>query len=117
MKLPRSGITVLVGCLFGMLGGHCPGQEVGNDGGLVGGACRDHRDCAERCVEGGDFPSGTCTVDCRDDRDCPDFTFCVDEKGGVCLLACDFDDECRGRYDCKSISREGADGNIDVCIH
>ena len=54
---------------------------------VVGGACRDDRDCAERCLEGRDFPDGTCTVDCRDDRDCPGGTYCVDKAGGVCLVA------------------------------
>lgn len=91
-------------------------HDVGVDGGLVGGSCRDDRDCVERCVDGGKFPDGTCTVDCRDDRDCPADTFCIREKGGVCLLACDVDDECRGGYDCKNEDREGRSGKIEVCI-
>lgn len=91
-------------------------HDVGPDGGLVGGSCRDSGDCVERCVEGKDFPGGTCTVECRDDRDCPGDTFCVDKKGGVCLLACGHDDECRGGYECKDVNREGAGGKIDVCI-
>ena len=91
--------------------------DVGPDGGLVGGACRDDHDCAERCVDGGDFPDGTCTVNCRDDRDCPDGTWCIDVKGGVCLLGCGRNDDCRGGYDCHDREREGAGGREAVCIH
>lgn len=91
-------------------------DEVGNDSDLVGGSCRDNRDCVDRCVEGGDFPDGTCTVECRDDRDCPDNTWCVDKKGGVCLLSCDIDEHCRHDYKCKDTDREGAGGKVDVCI-
>lgn len=105
----------LLPILAALLLGAC-NQDVGPDGGLVGGSCRDDRDCAERCVEGGKFPGGTCTVDCRDDRDCPGSTYCVEEKGGVCLLACEYDDECRGGYECKNKDREGAGGKIEVCI-
>lgn len=90
--------------------------DVGNDSDLVGGSCRDNRDCVEICVDGKDFPSGTCTVECRDDRDCPDGTWCIDKKGGVCLLECDIDDHCRGGYSCKDEDREGAGGKASVCI-
>lgn len=95
----------------------CHGGDVGPDGGLVGGACRDGGDCAERCVRGGDFPDGTCTVDCRDDRDCPDGSWCIDVEGGVCLLGCAYDDDCRPPYECKDRNREGAGGREAVCIH
>lgn len=89
---------------------------VGPDSALVGGSCRDHHDCEERCVRGGDFPGGTCTVDCRDDRDCPGDSWCVDRSGGVCLQACDFDGDCRGGYECDDVDREGHGGRIPVCI-
>ena len=95
----------------------CHGGDVGNDSDLVGGSCRDGRDCVERCVEGGKFPGGTCTVDCRDDRDCPGGTWCIDEAGGVCLLECFSDGDCRGGYECKNKDREGAGGRIEVCIN
>jgi hypothetical protein len=84
---------------------------------VVGGSCRDDRDCVERCVEGGDFPDGTCTVACRDDFDCPGYAACVDKEGGICLPLCEHDGECRDGYECKDTDREGADGNIGVCIH
>jgi hypothetical protein len=94
-----------------------PGGDVGNDGPLVGGSCRDSGDCVDRCVKGGDFPGGTCTVECRDDGDCPEFTYCVDKEGGVCLLSCEDGEECRGSYGCHDTDREGAGGKIHVCIH
>jgi hypothetical protein len=104
-------------CLLGLAAVRChPHDEVGNNSGLVGGSCRDDRDCYDQCVEGGDFPGGTCTVPCRDDRDCPDFTWCVDKKGGVCLLDCRDWRDCRPDYDCKDTNREGAGGKIAVCI-
>lgn len=88
-----------------------------HDPGVVGGECRDDRDCAEQCVKGNKFPDGTCTVSCRDDRDCPSFAACVEDEGGICLPMCEHDSECRDRYDCKDRDREGADGKIGVCIH
>jgi hypothetical protein len=92
------------------------GEEIGNDSTLVGGSCHDHHDCEHRCVRGGDFPNGTCTVDCHDDGDCPGGTRCVDRAGGICLLACHDDHDCRGGYDCKRVDREGHGGKIAVCI-
>jgi hypothetical protein len=96
----------------------CGGDSVGNDGSLVGGACRDSEDCASDsfCVRGGDFPGGTCTLECRDDRDCPAGTACIDKEGGICLLLCDFDTDCRRDYDCKAQDRRGHSGDASVCI-
>ncbi|HET6584739.1 MAG TPA: hypothetical protein VFG69_14880 [Nannocystaceae bacterium] len=91
--------------------------EVGNGGGLVGGACDDEDDCAERCLKGKPYPSGTCTLDCDDDRDCPEDSWCIDRDGGVCLLECDVDDHCRSGYGCKEQDRRNEDGDVEVCIH
>ena len=88
----------------------------GPNDGLVGGACNDHRDCKERCLEGKDYPGGMCTVDCRDDRDCPGGTYCTDKSGGVCLLACGNSGDCPGGYVCKDLDAEGGPGKIPVCI-
>jgi hypothetical protein len=95
----------------------CAGDEAGHESTLVGGPCEHDPDCDDRCVEGGDFPGGTCTVDCAHDEDCPAGTRCVDRAGGVCLLACEHDPDCRGSYDCKHVDREGHPGEIAVCIH
>jgi hypothetical protein len=92
------------------------GGGVGNDGTLVGGPCATDRDCAELCARGGDFPGGTCTVPCLDDRDCPSDTACIDKEGGICLLLCHFDTDCRPGYECEDESRRGASGKATVCI-
>jgi hypothetical protein len=88
-----------------------------HNAGVVGGSCRDDHDCFERCVEGGDFPDGTCTVECSGDFDCPGFAACVDKAGGICLPVCGHDSECRDGYHCKDVDREGTSGNVGVCIH
>ena len=93
----------------------CGGDDVGNDGGLVGGACFDSRDCEERCQLGGDYPQGLCTVSCLDDRDCPDGTFCIDTEGGICMLGCDFPEDCRPGYNCEGRSNRGHGGDSLVC--
>lgn len=108
-------MTTLALALVGSRG--CAGDEAGHDSTLVGGPCEHDPDCDDRCVEGGDFPGGTCTVDCAHDPDCPAGTRCVDRAGGVCLLACEHDPDCRGSYDCKHVDREGHPGEIAVCIH
>jgi hypothetical protein len=94
---------------------HC-NEGVGLDGDVVGGPCRGNRDCAERCLRGGDFPGGTCTVDCRDDRDCPASTYCIDVSGGVCLLDCYDRHDCRRDYRCRNKRRRGHSGRTHVCI-
>ena len=111
----------LAGALLGLWvgascghGGGCGG--VGFDSDLVGGPCLDDRDCMDRCLRGGDYPDGTCTVSCSDDVDCPDSTWCVDKAGGVCLLGCGRDDDCRPGYDCKDVKREHGGGDAAVCI-
>jgi hypothetical protein len=103
--------------LFGLilLLGAC-GSGVGNEGDLVGGPCRDDRECARTCVTGGDFPDGTCTVACNDDFDCPSGTACIDKEGGICLLLCNFDSDCRRGYECEDESRRGHSGKATVCI-
>jgi hypothetical protein len=108
--LPAVGLVLSLALAGGCSGG------VGNDGGLVGGDCRDNADCTERCVRGGDFPDGTCTIDCNDDIDCPRGTACVEREGGICLLLCDFDRDCRPSYACEPISRHGHSGSASVCI-
>jgi hypothetical protein len=95
----------------------CYGEDVvGNYGVLVGGECRDSRDCDDVCLRGGDFPDGTCSVECRDDRDCPRGTACIDKQGGVCLLLCDRNADCRHRYQCDDQRRRGHSGHEYVCI-
>jgi len=110
--------TLALAVAGAMVGCHqCgPGDGVGWDSDLVGGACERDGHCVERCLEGGDFPGGTCSLRCDEDAECPDSTFCVDEAGGVCLLACDVDDDCRRGYACEDVDRRGHPGKSPVCI-
>jgi hypothetical protein len=105
-------------CLFVLLTCFgCYGEDiVGNHGVLVGGPCGGDRDCDDVCLGGGDFPGGTCSVECRDDRDCPRGTACIDKKGGVCLLLCDRNADCRDGYKCDGQGRRGHSGQEYVCI-
>jgi hypothetical protein len=91
-------------------------SDVGLEGDLVGGACRDDRDCARECLRGGDYPDGMCSVYCFDDRDCPAGTACIDKSGGVCALYCDVNADCRRGYVCDDIKRRGAPGEEWVCF-
>ncbi len=93
------------------------GGGVGFYGEVVGGSCSANRDCEERCLTGGDFPQGTCTVSCSSDSDCPSGTYCIRKEGGVCLLGCRDPSDCRDRYSCKAERNEGHGGDSLVCIH
>ncbi len=84
----------------------------------VGGACRDDRDCQDRCLKS--WPGGFCTLDCRDDRDCPNDAVCSDTSGGVCLLLCGDSRECRDTLDDSDYKcddrRNVSGGRDDVCV-
>lgn len=116
--MARTTISVWTALVIGLVGAlSCSHEDdVGHGGHLVGGACLDHEDCVDRCVRGGSYPDGTCTVDCRDDRDCPGGTYCVNEDGGICLLHCGGSYDCRAGYNCKSRDRHGEPGDVHVCI-
>ena len=94
------------------------GGSVGNSGDLVGGPCDDDSDCASAsyCQHGGAFPDGTCTQKCAVQAHCPPGTACVEKEGGICLLLCRFQEDCRLEYRCKSTKRIEDDGNDMVCI-
>lgn len=95
----------------------CGPDEVGTEGALVGGACRDSGDCDQRCQTGADYPQGTCTVACNSDADCPDSSHCIDKEGGICLLACQIPSDCRGGYNCEGKTNRGHGGDSLVCIN
>lgn len=95
----------------------CGDDGVGNGGDVVGGACVDNGDCAERCQLGGDFPQGTCTVTCNTDNDCPGGTYCIDTEGGICLLGCDTPSDCRGGYNCEGKTNRTHGGDSLVCVN
>lgn len=95
--------------------GACGGEEVGNEGTLVGGSCESDSDCDEDCLTGGDYPEGICSVSCATDDDCPGGTHCIDEDGGICMLACEVPSDCRGGYTCQGEENRGHGGDSLVC--
>ncbi len=94
------------------------GGGVGTDGAAVGGPCTTNTDCSggSRCLNSGDFPGGTCAVNCASHDDCPAGTRCVEKEGGVCLLECREPAECRGGYTCKGKKNYSGGGESLVCI-
>jgi hypothetical protein len=92
--------------------------DVGPGSSLVGGSCTDSGDCQDRCVRGGEWPGGMCTLSCRDDFDCPEGTACIEDEGGICALGCGSNPDCdmlgKG-WACRSRNREGHSGVVSVC--
>lgn len=93
-------------------------SAVGPGGTLVGGPCKGHDDCDERCVKGGEWPDGMCTVSCDRDADCPSATACIEDDGGICAITCTVDDHCRdfgSEWKCTDRKRRGHAGEVGVC--
>jgi hypothetical protein len=101
-------IAALAGC----------GEAVGPSGTSVGAACAGNDECSpqSRCLIGGDFPGGMCTVNCADHDDCPSGSKCIKKEGGVCLPACEVPGDCRGGYTCKAKDNQFTGGQSLVCI-
>ncbi len=99
-------------------GNQSSGEEelVGEDSPVVGGGCFENDACEEICMTGDDWPGGMCTVECEDDRDCPDLSYCVAIERGICLMDCIEDDDCPSGYECDDIDREGHRGEVYVCV-
>jgi hypothetical protein len=119
-RFPRFLFVLLTAALSALMAASgCDDDEplVGANSALVGGPCAGDLDCVERCVEGGEFPYGTCTLSCSSDYNCPAYTYCIDKKGGVCLPACYANYDCRLEYRCRKTKREGAGGEVYVCIN
>jgi hypothetical protein len=94
-------------------------SNVGPNGLVIGGACRDDFDCAAGsfCLRGISYPQGTCTITCREDADCRGDSRCVEEGAGVCLLACDVSEDCgRESYTCAERDRAGEAARVMVCV-
>jgi hypothetical protein len=108
----RFGFSLLL--LLSMVASAC-GDDDGDHRGSFGDGCADDRDCAERCVKGGDWPGGMCTYRCNEDRDCPPGTACVDKEGGVCAFTCSRSGDCPAGYGCRSTKRESGGGEVLVC--
>ncbi len=98
----------------------CHDDNVGSNGDLVGGRCTIDTDCRKRCLQGGEFPGGYCSLTCQADADCPSGSVCIDKSGGVCLLGCLQPTDCAGLgvgYKCEAKERKSIKGaKIAVCI-
>ena len=94
------------------------GDSAGADGAVVGGQCDSALDCAagSDCLDGGDFPAGTCAPPCSGHQQCPDGSLCIDKKGGVCLVACASHTECRPGYLCDDKKNKSGGGESFICI-
>ncbi|MCA9521601.1 MAG: hypothetical protein KC609_11540 [Myxococcales bacterium] len=89
--------------------------RVGIEGTLVGGPCTTTADCSQRCLTGGDYPEGMCTVSCTTDADCPGGSNCIEKDDGVCLQTCNLPSDCRGGYNCKGKKNKASGGESLVC--
>ena len=95
----------------------CSGS-VGPNGDVVGGPRTATSGCAggSRCLVEGDFPGGSCTIDCDGPSMCPGGSACVEENEGTCLDRCSSDGDCRAGYRCVSKRNLGAEGESRVCL-
>jgi hypothetical protein len=108
MRITTAALLLVMGLVFG-----CDGPSRG-----VGAPCIDDFDCRDRCLE--DWPGGFCTLPCRDNRDCPPDSACIDSHGGVCMLLCRDSRECRNMlgsddYECHG-RRDTHRDRWDVCV-
>lgn len=108
----RSFLVLALLCFSGCAG------SVGPSGDVVGGPCTATGGCAggSRCLVEGDFPGGSCTIDCTGPGMCPSGSMCVQENGGTCLDLCSSDADCREGYSCVSKSLLNTSGEALVCM-
>ena len=84
----------------------------------LGARCVSASDCDQRCLSGGDWPDGFCTIACETDNDCPSDAACLEEEGGVCAFSCVDDRSCAflgPGYTCKERDARGGAGKRMVC--
>jgi hypothetical protein len=82
-------VLVLLVLAFALAG--CTSTDVSRE---LGARCDRSEECDERCLTGGGYPGGFCSVSCDDDGACPGDSHCVDADGGVCLFACTSNTDC-----------------------
>jgi len=93
--------------------------NVGPDGRAIGGPCEDMFYCVAGsfCLDGPEFPGGSCSRTCRQHADCRGDTLCVDIRAGACLLPCQTDEDCpREGYSCREMPALGEPEPVSVCI-
>ena len=83
----------------------------------IGARCDLSTECDERCLTGGEFPGGFCSITCDSSLACPDGTACIDDQGGVCLFTCSTDANCTflgAGLTCKSLGAKPS-GQVMAC--
>jgi hypothetical protein len=84
----------------------------------VGARCDLSSECDERCLTGGDFPGGFCSITCDDTTQCPSGTACTSDQGGVCLFTCTADADCvflGAGWTCKQVALQAGGGPVMAC--
>jgi hypothetical protein len=93
----------------------------GSDGPVdrtVGARCDLSSECDERCLTGGDFPGGFCSITCDAASQCPSGTTCTSDQGGVCLFTCTADADCTflgAGWTCKQVALQAGGGPVMAC--
>lgn len=96
----------------------------GGDDGVsreLGARCTLDDQCDERCLSGGDWPDGFCSISCDSDTVCPTGALCMaEDTGGVCAFSCNTDGDCaflNGGYTCQERDDQNANhaAKIHVC--
>lgn len=106
----RSAIIAIVGALLA-----CQSSDVSRE---VGARCDSSDECDERCLAGGAYPGGFCSVSCNSRDECPSDTTCADLDGGVCLFECSGDASCTflgAGWRCASTDLRGGGIKVMVC--
>lgn len=101
--------------LLGVLAA-CQSSDVSRS---LGARCDRSSECDDRCLSGGEWPGGFCTLDCDSDSDCIEDSLCVDEGGGgVCEIHCNDDRGCLflgAGYNCKERDTHPSGSKVMVC--
>lgn len=116
MRLLGPALLLTVSLLMGA----CGSDDVGPSGHVVGARCTADKDCAKRCLTGGEFPDGYCSQTCTTARDCPGGAACIGVEGaGVCMVTCHVANDCDGfgpGYLCSRGARQEGGEGVLVCI-
>lgn len=83
----------------------------------IGARCDVSTQCDERCLTGGEFPGGFCSISCDNNLGCPADTACADDQGGVCLFLCSGDPDCTflgAGWKCETVGDKPM-GTVQVC--
>jgi hypothetical protein len=84
----------------------------------IGARCDVSGECDERCLTGGGFPGGFCSISCDNNVGCPTDTACMADQGGVCMFSCVADPDCAflgAGWACKSVDAKPM-GKVTVCV-